>query len=214
MTTFYLVRHGDTAWNRDWRYRGQADLPLDEIGLAQARATAGALETAGLAAVFASPLKRAFNTGELIAQAAGLTARPLPDLMDIHYGAWQGLTRPEVQATYPELYARFEQAPHLVHFPGGESLDAVRARVVRGIMGIAGQYPHGRVCLVGHQVVNRVLLCAVLGLGNEAFWRITQDTCCINVVQYDPATYRFAVDRLNDTHHLSHMPAQGDATPR
>jgi broad specificity phosphatase PhoE len=209
MTIFYLVRHGDTAWNRDWRYRGQADLPLDESGLAQARATAGALGAVGLEAVFASPLKRAFNTAELIAQAAGLTARPLPDLLDISYGAWQGMTYAEAQAAYPDLYARWQAAPHLVHFPAGESLDEVRSRSVHGLLAIADQYPRGRVAIVGHQVVNRVLLCAVLGLANDAFWRIEQDTCCINVFRYDTERYRFTVERINDAHHLSQIQTKG-----
>lgn len=211
MTTFYLVRHGDTAWNRDWRYRGRTDLPLDEVGLAQARATAEALAGVGLTAVFASPLKRAFNTAELIAQAAGLTARPLPDLIDIDYGAWHGLTHEEAKAAYPELYARWETAPHLVRFPDGEGLDDVRARVMRAILGLVQLYPNETICLVGHLIVNRVLLCAVLGLGNDALWRIGQDTCCINVFRYEPARYGFIVDKLNDTHHLRHIQVKQSA---
>jgi len=203
MTKYYLVRHGDTAWNRDqWRYRGCADIPLDDVGLAQARATAGVLADAGLTAVYASPLKRALNTAEIIAQGAGLTARPLPDLIDIHYGAWQGLTQDEARASYPELFVRWELAPHLVRFPDGESLDDVRGRIMKALLGVAMLHPQGTVCLVGHQVVNKVILCAVLGLGNDAFWRITQETCCINIFRYEPAHYRFTVDRLNDTHHL------------
>ena len=210
MTTFYMVRHGDTAWNRgEWRYRGQADLPLDGVGLAQAAATADALADAGLSAVFASPLKRAYNTAELIAQKAGLTARPMPGLLDIGYGAWQGLTQSEAQAAYPALYARWTVAPHLVRFPDGESLDDVRSRITRALMDMAELFPDGRVGLVGHQVVNKVLLCVVLGLGNDAFWRITQDTCCINIFRYDAVAYRFSVDRVNDTHHLRQIFANG-----
>lgn len=209
MTTFYLVRHGNTAWNREIRFRGQIDVPLDELGLAQARATAKALADAGLVAVFASPLKRAFNTAELIAHEAGLTARPLPDLLDVNYGAWQGKTPAEVQETYPELFARYQIAPHLVHFPEGESLNIARDRYLRAVLNTAEMYPDRAVCLAAHQAVNKVLMAAVLGLGNEAFWRITQDTCCINVFRYDPATYRFTVDRLNDTHHLDHLSMQG-----
>jgi broad specificity phosphatase PhoE len=207
VTTFYLVRHGDTAWNRDWRYRGQMDLPLDEVGQDQARATAVALAGAGLAAVFASPLRRAFNTAELIAQTAGVIVRPMPDLLDIHYGAWQGLSIPEAQAAYPTLFEQWERAPQLVRFPDGESLDDVRTRVTRGLLAAAELFPEGTVGLVGHQVVNRVALCVVLGLGNEAFWRISQDTCCINVFRYEPRSYTFVLDRLNDIHHLARRPA-------
>ncbi|MGC8825851.1 MAG: histidine phosphatase family protein [Anaerolineae bacterium] len=205
MTTFYLVRHGNTVWNRDIRFRGRTDLPLDETGLAQARATAQALANVGLAAVFASPLKRAFNTAELIAQAAGLVARPLPDLMDIDFGEWQGMSPAEVEKAYPELYRRYLEAPHLVHFPGGESLEGARARFVQGVLKVAEMFPEQKVCLVAHQAVNRVLLTAVLGLGTDAYWRINQDTCCINVFHYDPTAYRFTVERLNDTHHLAHL---------
>jgi len=207
MTTFYLVRHGNTAWNRETRFRGQTDVPLDESGLAQARATARSLADVGLVAVFASPLKRAFNTAEMIAQEAGLTARPLPDLLDVNYGVWQGMTPREVEETYPELFARYQTAPHLVQFPEGESLDIARNRYLRAVLSTAEMYPDQSVCLAAHQAVNKVLLAAVLGLGNDAFWRITQDTCCINVFRYDPSTYQFTVDRLNDTHHLHHLKA-------
>lgn len=209
MTTFYLVRHGDTAWNRDWRYRGRVDLPLDEIGLSQARATADALTNVGLQAVFSSPLKRAFNTAELIAQAAGLSARPLPDLIDIDYGAWQGKTLAEAEEAHPFLYSRWQTAPHLVQFPDGESLDQVRMRTIRAIIGCATLYPDGVVCLVAHQVVNKVLLGVVLGIGNEGFWRITQATCCINVFRYASQEHRFIIDVLNDTHHLRQMKVHG-----
>ena len=209
MTTFYLVRHGNTAWNREIRFRGQTDVPLDETGLAQARATGQALATVGLAAVFSSPLKRAFNTAEIIAREAGLTARPLPDLLDINFGDWQGKSPQEVRQAYPELLALYETAPHLVHFPNGESLDTARARYIRAVVSVAGMYPTGAVCLVAHQAVNRVLMAAVLGIGNEGYWRISQDTCCVNLFQYDPRSHQFVVDRLNDTHHLRHLEASG-----
>jgi len=207
VTTFYLVRHGNTIWNRELRFRGQTDLPLDETGLAQARATGKALAGVKFAAIFASPLKRAFNTAEMIAREAGLTARPLPDLMDVNFGAWQGKTPAEVREDYPVLAARYERAPHLAHFPGGESLDIARDRYLRAVMGAAEKYPDKTVCLVAHQAVNRVLLAAVLGLGNEGYWRVDQGTCCINVFRYNPATFQFVVERLNDTHHLHHTNA-------
>ena len=207
MTTFYLVRHGNTVWNREIRFRGQTDLPLDESGLEQARATGKALAGVGFTAVFASPLKRAFNTAEVIAREAGLTARPLPDLTDVNFGAWQGKSPEEVRQEWPELLTRYERAPHLAHFPGGESLDLARERYLRAVVNTAERYPDARVCLVAHQAVNRVLLAAVLGLGNEGYWRISQDTCCVNVFRYDPATYQFSVECLNDTHHLHHLHA-------
>ena len=207
MTTFYLVRHGNTIWNREIRFRGQTDLPLDETGLAQARATAKALAGVSFAAIFASPLRRAFNTAEMIAQEAGLTARPMPDLLDINFGAWQGKSPDEVRQEYPQLLACYESAPHLVHFPDGESLDIARNRYLRAVTSTAAMYPDKTVCLVAHQAVNRVLLAAVLGIGNEGYWRVSQGTCCINVFEYDLATHQFVVERLNDTHHLHHIRA-------
>jgi broad specificity phosphatase PhoE len=208
MTRIVLVRHGQTVWNREVRFRGQADVELDEFGLKQAEATGRYIATRWpVAAVYASPMYRAMKTAEAIARAHGLTARPLDGLVDISFGEWQGLSPEEVSERNPDLLRAWVEAPHTVHFPGGETLDIVRSRVVAALDAVIAQHDEQTVALVSHTVVNRVLLCAVLGLGNDHFWRLQQDTCCVNVLDAERDTGQggrnvFTVVLLNDTSHL------------
>jgi broad specificity phosphatase PhoE len=201
-TRIVLVRHGQTAWNRDVRFRGQANLPLDDFGLAQAQATGRYLaERWPVDVVYASPLQRAMQTAEAIAAVRTLSVQPFDGLLDIDFGAWQGRSPDEVAEHDPALLQAWWEAPHTVHFPEGESLDAVRSRVVAGLSHLIARHRGQTVALVGHAVVNRVLLCAVLGLGNEHFWRLQQDTCAVNVFEADEDGV-YTVALLNDTGHL------------
>lgn len=202
MTRIVLVRHGQTVWNREERFRGQADVELDEFGLKQAEATGRYLAARWPAvAVYASPMSRVMRTAEGIARAQGLTVHPLEGLLDINFGEWQGRLADEVAQHYPDLYQTWLEAPHTVHFPGGEKLDDVRSRVVAALDEVITHHLGQTVALVSHTVVNRVLLCAVLGLGNEHFWRLRQETCAVNVFDAEE-NGTFTIALLNDTCHL------------
>ncbi len=208
MTRIVLVRHGRTAWNREARFRGQADVELDELGLKQAEATGRYLAARWpVVAVYASPLLRTMQTAEAIARAQGLVARPLGGLLDIDFGEWQGHLVTEVAQRYPALYRAWMEAPHTVRFPGGGSLADVRSRVVAALDDVIARHTGEAVALVSHTVVNRVLLCAVIGLGNDHFWRLGQDTCAVNVFEagQDGA---FTIVLLNDTCHLQGLSEQ------
>lgn len=200
-TRIVLIRHGQTAWNREARFRGQADIELDAFGLKQAEATGRYVASRWpVTAVYASPLRRAMQTAATVACAHGLEARPLEGLLDIHFGEWQGLSGEEVAQRYPDLYRAWWEAPHTVRFPGGESLDDVRGRVVTTLEQVVERHPGETIALVSHTCTNRVLLCAVLGLGNERFWRLEQDTCAVNV--FDVKDGEYTILLLNDTGHL------------
>jgi probable phosphoglycerate mutase len=201
-TRIVLVRHGQTAWNRHPRFRGRADLPLDAFGLKQAKATGRYLvDCWPVEAVYASPMQRAMQTAEAIAEAHGLTAQSFEGLLDIDYGEWQGHSPDEVSKRYPDLLRAWKEEPQTVRIPGGEGLDDVRERVTSGLDEVLARHPGQTVAMVGHTVVNRVLLCAVLGLGNDHFWRLEQETCAVNVFEADPDG-TFTVRLLNDTCHL------------
>jgi probable phosphoglycerate mutase len=104
----------------------------------------------------------------------------------------------ELRQRYGDLYQAWLDAPHTVHFPGGETLDDVRSRVLDGLDRVLARYAGQSVALVGHNVVNRVLLCAVLGLGNDHFWRLGQEPCAVNVIDVaEDGTFTLRV--LNDT---------------
>jgi len=201
VTRLILVRHGETEWNRVERFRGRADVPLNAIGLAQAEATAQRIvRTWQPAAIVASPLSRAVQTAEAIACQFSLTVEPQPDLIDIDFGHWQGTTAEQVRERWPELLERWYSAPHTVEIPGGETLAQLRVRAMAAVSALIERHRGQTIVLVGHTVLNRVLLLAMLGLGNERFWRLGQGTCAINVIDAEAADYTLVT--LNDTAHL------------
>lgn len=201
-TQILLVRHGQTAWNEPGeRIRGRSDVPLSEEGLAQARATARYIAARWpLTAVYSSPLSRAMETARAIAEAQGLQVQPLDRLMDLSFGEWEGLTIEEVKTRYPDLWRAWREAPHTVRVPGGESLDDVRERCLEALREVVDRHPGETVAMVAHRVVNQVMLCAVLDLGNDHFWHVVQDTCAVNRIEWNGKFYSVAL--MNDTSHL------------
>ena len=203
LTRIVLVRHGQTSLNRGDRIRGRLDPPLDEEGLRQARLTAGYVASRWpVAAVYTSPLRRAAQTAEAIAQAQLLEAETFGGLLDLDFGTWHGLSFDEAHERYPSLHQAWREAPHTVVFPEGESLADVHTRALLGIHEIASTHRGHTVAMVGHAVVNRVILCTVLGISNALLWRFGQDTCAVNVftvVQHGEMT----LDLMNDSSHLA-----------
>jgi broad specificity phosphatase PhoE len=200
-TRLILVRHGQTEWNRVGRTRGRIDIALNETGLAQAEAVAERLAALPLAAIYSSPLKRAVETAAPTARKTGLTVQPLEGLLDINYGRWEGRSPAEVAEAYPDLFHQWHHSPHLVTFPDGESLDEVRSRALAAVKEIALSHEGRTVLIVAHQVVNKVLVCAMLGLDNSRFWHVQQDNGCINVFDYQDGDFKAIL--VNDTCHLA-----------
>jgi broad specificity phosphatase PhoE len=203
-----LVRHGQTMWNAGStsgeHFRGQIDVDLNETGRAQAQAVARCLAAVDVAAIYASPLQRAIHTAQPLAERRGLKVQTFQGLLDIHYGEWGGRSFDDVAAQWPDLYAQWRTEPHRVQIPDGESLTDVRSRIRLGIQDVVARHDGEIIVLVGHQVVNKVLICFVLGLDNSAFWRIRQDTCCINRFDYHDGA--FTVLTLNEVDHLPSRP--------
>jgi len=200
-TAILLIRHGQTTWNVEQRYRGQADVPLDETGQLQAEATAEYVCARwSPSAIYASPLQRAADTAQAIASALRLPVVPSEGLLDINFGELQGLPTSEAQARYPEITRSWIDSPHTTYFPGGECLNDVRERTAQTLQKTVSNHAGETVVLVAHTVYNRVMLCAALDLGNEYFWRLAQETCAVNLLEWDGA--RFLLTSLNDTSHL------------
>jgi broad specificity phosphatase PhoE len=200
MTLVYLVRHGQTAWNAELIFRGRRNIELNEGGHREASAIAGALRDKNFDAVYVSPLTRAVETARPIAALLHREIEPVQGLTDIDYGEWEGVPYLEIKAKYPDLLETWEQEPELVRFPHGETLDEVRERSYGVLQDLAEKHTNESILIVSHRVVNKILLCAVLGLSNAHFWNIKQDTGCINVIEY--SRQQFVLCLLNDTCHL------------
>ncbi|MFO8100733.1 MAG: histidine phosphatase family protein [Dehalococcoidia bacterium] len=198
-----LVRHGQTAWNKEERFRGRADLPLNDFGIRQAEAAADRLAGCGAVAVYSSPLKRTIMTAEPIAARLGLTTQSMDGLIDIDYGRWQGLSTEQAMEQDADLYRQWIEAPQKANFPGGEGLQDVRGRVESVISRMLASHKEEKVILVSHVVVCRVFICAVLGLDNSHFWQIGQDVNAINTIGLRDG--KPVLNSLNDTCHLKDL---------
>jgi phosphoserine phosphatase len=201
MTTIILVRHGHVEGISPERFRGRADLPLTEQGRRQAEAAARYVRARWRPkAVFTSPLSRCRAVATAIATPFNLVPQPVPGLIDIDYGEWQGLTPDEVRARWPEPLAMWYRAPDAAQIPGGETLPQVRDRATAALRDIAAKHPNETVVAVAHDVVNRVLLLHALAAPLSSFWRIRQDPCGINEI--DMADDCSVVLAVNHTSHL------------
>jgi broad specificity phosphatase PhoE len=200
MTDIILVRHGQTPWNKEKIFRGSKDIPLNDQGREEARLAGEWLKEELIQAAYTSPLSRARDTARAIAGHHGLAVRDLPGLSDLCYGDWEGLPLTEVKERYADLYRQWEQSPHLVRFPGGETLAEVRARAWAAVLSVLVLHPGETVLLAAHRAVNKVLIAAFLGLDDSHFWRLGQDTTAINRFRLADGVWH--VMGLNDACHL------------
>jgi broad specificity phosphatase PhoE len=148
VTTILLARHGETDWNRELRFQGHADPPLNDTGRAQAAELAAALASEQLAAVYASPLRRAFETAEIVAAVHGLEPVRVEGLREVDVGSWQGLSRAEVEQRFPEQYARW--LDHGQGWDDGESYEQMGRRVVAALLELAAGHEGRRILAITH----------------------------------------------------------------
>jgi broad specificity phosphatase PhoE len=180
MTRIILARHGNTPWNKDKIFRGSKDIPLDDQGREEAWALGVWLKDEAIHAAYTSPLSRSRDTAIAIARHHDLEVIDLPGLADLSYGDWEGVPLKEVKVKYADLYRQWETSPHTVRFPNGETLEELRTRALAAVDGVVQRHPDQTVLLVGHRAVNKVIIAALIGLDNSHFWRIAQDTTCVN----------------------------------
>jgi len=203
MTSIYLVRHGQTAWNKEEIFRGRTDVPLDETGLKQAELAGGYFKGIKIHGIYSSPLARAWETAQKIAHFHNLKVQPLQGILDMSFGKWEGQSHQDIQKNDKEAYRMWKEEPHLVRLPGGESLDDVRVRAMAALEEVIRNHSGKTLVLVSHRVVNKALICGILGLDNSHFWQITQDTTAINLIQYRNGKYILSL--MNETCHLKTM---------
>jgi len=170
MKRAFLVRHGETDWNREGRFQGKRDIPLNDLGNMQARAAAEALLSASVDRVVSSPLSRAAETARATASLQGIGLETHRDLSEIDHGLWEGHTAGEVENLWPGMPALWHSNPEEVTMPEGESLQDVSVRAWRAFGEILAG-PGNAVALFSHDAVLKVLLCRIFGCPLSSFWR-------------------------------------------
>jgi len=148
LTEILLARHGETDWNREDRFQGHADPPLNETGRRQADELSRSLAGERLAAIYSSPLRRAFETAGIVARPHGLLPVAVDALREVDVGSWEGLTRGELEQRVPEQFRRwlaYEQG-----WEDGETYEEMGRRVVRALLELAAQHQGERILVLTH----------------------------------------------------------------
>jgi probable phosphoglycerate mutase len=188
-TTLCLVRHGETAWNAEGRVQGQLDVPLNGVGLAQARAIANALCAERFDAIYSSDLGRVTQTAEPLARLLELPVRTDARLRERHYGMFQTLTYAEVKLRHPEEYARFRNREPEYDFRGGESLQAFYDRSVACLAEIASRHPGESILVFTHGGVLEMAYRFARGLGLRSPRDFAIPNCGVNRLAIDGGTW-------------------------
>lgn len=199
-TRIIAIRHGETAWNVDTRTQGHLDIPLSANGRWQAERLASALKDAAISAIYASDLTRAWETAQYIGQAQGLQVIKEIGLRERDFGDFEGKTFAEIEVLLPEQSMRWRKRDPDFYPTGGESLVALRGRVLEAAERLAAQHPGEQIALVGHGGVMDVLYRAATRLDIQAPRTWALGNTAINRLLWTPEG--FTLVGWADTLHL------------
>ena len=202
-----LLRHGETDWNRQSRFQGQIDVPLNATGRRQAQQAAAFLRHSPIRWAYASPMARPRDTAELVlTHHDGVPLVDCEGLLEIGHGLWEGKLEQEIQSQWPQLLAMWKTAPHRVAMPGpgGETIQQVSQRAVAAVERIAHKLEEGDTALVvAHDAVNKAILCHLLGLSPAHIWCVKQGNGGVSILDYpENGAGPAVVYSLNLTGHL------------
>jgi alpha-ribazole phosphatase len=209
LTKILIIRHGQTIWNHVARYQGHTDTPLNDTGHLQAKLLSLRLAAEPLQAVYASDLQRALETARFIAEPHGLAVQALPQLREINFGAWEGLTYQEIKARYSDLADIYHSSPGKLRIPEGESFQELMERAYGAMTDLVGRHDSSTIAVVTHGGTIRAIICKLLGIDLNHLNQIRQDNAALNVIDYY-GEYGI-LSLLNDTYHLrseSHLTSQ------
>ena len=197
-----LIRHGETDWNRNGRFQGRSDLPLNQRGRDQAHALALALKEEPLTAIYSSPLTRALETARFIKDFhPSIPLYEEEGLVEMNLGEFEGMEAQQWLVEYSDFIKRWRDTPASVSMPGGENLQEVQARVIQTLERITRGYPNDSTLLLcSHNFVNRTLLCYALNVPLDRFREVRQETAALNVLYAQGQQLRAEV--VNECSHL------------
>jgi alpha-ribazole phosphatase/probable phosphoglycerate mutase len=184
VTRIYLVRHGEIAGSGEFRYNGQSDVPLTTRGFEQYRLLAERLRERPIAACYSSDLSRCLRGAEILCAEHGIRPIPRPELRELSFGDWEGLTWTELAERFPHEWQARMNDPAGYRAPGGENLSDLRGRVLPVIREIAKRHLGEEVLVVGHGGVNRIILLDALGAPPSSMFRMEQDFGSLNIIDW------------------------------
>ena len=201
----YLIRHGETNWNKEGRFQGQIDIPLNDNGRDQARKTYEYLKDISFNKAFSSSMHRPYETAQIILQNNNeLKIKKIDELVEISHGLWEGKLEVEIREQWPRLLKNWQDKPEIVIMPEGESIKDVSERSILAFDKIClSQEDNDTTLLVAHDAVNKTLICNMLGINYSNIWMIKQGNGGITVIDlFNDPNKPPVISALNITTHL------------
>lgn len=196
-----LIRHGETEWNKQRRIQGcRSDTRLSQKGLEQADRLAAALRKERVDAIYASPMKRASETAQIIAEACKLQVHVFNELREIDAGELDGLFEHELTGPYETAWKEFRNGNASTPLPGGESLQDVQKRTSWAVDRMLEKHIDGTVVVVAHLLANLAMVCQALGINLGQIARFKQAPASITILEL--TTQGNSLFLFNDTCHL------------
>jgi probable phosphoglycerate mutase len=201
----FLIRHGETNWNKEGRFQGQIDIPLNEKGKDQAIKTSKYLRNISFNKAFSSSMHRPYETAQIILQSNKLLKiKKIDSLVEISHGLWEGKLEAEIKENWPTLLKKWHEKPEEVIMPEGESIKDVSERSIDAFEKIyLSQKDNDQTLLVAHDAVNKTLICNILGMNYSNIWMIKQGNGGITVIDlFKDPNKSPVISALNITTHL------------
>ncbi|HEY3310654.1 MAG TPA: histidine phosphatase family protein [Anaerolineales bacterium] len=205
-TRIYLIRHGSTTLSAEDRFSGGTEVDLSDEGRWQVGCLAKRLLNDGISAIYCSPMRRTIQTATIIAGPIQLKPVTRDGLREIHHGRWETMSRPEVEAQFPEEYASWQEDPFTFAPLGGESGVMVMARALPVIREIVVNHVRQTVAVVSHKATIRLILSSMLGIDARGYRdRLEQLPACLNILDFKDAV-RARLMLFNDVSHYVDQP--------
>lgn len=200
-TTLYLIRHGETEWNKLGKFQGSKDISLSQNGLIQAEYLSKRLN-GNFDYLYSSPLKRAFKTAEILAKNSNLTPLICDSIREINYGDWEGLTINEIKDMYSNEFDLWKSDANIGPICGGEgSLKNASIRGTNAVLEIAHEHPGKKIAIVAHGGIIKAALIGIFDLPMTMYHKIHIGNTSITKLIFND-NFLPVIDVLNDTSHL------------
>lgn len=204
MLRIFLIRHGETEWNRQGRLQGNSDIHISPEGIRQAKLLAEHAPFQHVDAIYSSDLSRAFETAKVLAVNFNvMPVKTKPELRETNYGEWEGREIAELAMESPKDFGKFFTDPERCHPPHGETFLECQARVMIGIRDIIAEHDNQNVVVVSHGAAIRLIIGAALDIPIHKMWAISQSNMAVNILCVDDGD--FTIELLNGTDHLRHI---------
>jgi broad specificity phosphatase PhoE len=198
MMELILIRHGETIWNKEGRVQGLSDIELSDVGLNQAHKLALSIQDINIRAIYSSPMKRAYQTAQIINEIHNAPIYLEPGLMEMDQGDFEGLTFKEIKACEKDFLQQWIQDAAAVTMPNGESLAGLQKRAWSVVANIIDKNENA--LIVSHNFTIAAILCKISGISLSQFRKVCVGTASKTMVSLQNGSA--SIDVLNDRTHL------------